>query len=132
MFKENHKFWAFVLLVFAITGLGIVASSLGTDGSRFESINEAQQAILQARLRILELIAVGLIGIAGAAGQSLFRTSENANAMNDILKSTIEGLKQSQPVNDNTTVPKDAAEGARAVANVAEDKAEKIEQRVGG
>ena len=131
MFKMSHKFWAFIILILAITLLGIVATNLGGAGSRFETVNDAQLTLLQARIRILELIAVGLIGIAGAAGQALFRTSENADAMNDILKSTIEGLKRSAPVNDNTNpAPKDAAEAGEQVADAAEHEAEKIREQV--
>lgn len=127
MSRENHKFWAFIVLVVAIVLLGVVATFLGGASSRVEAINDAQLAIMQARIRILELVAVGLIGIAGMAGQALFRTSETAGQMNEILKSTIDGLKKSAPVNELKPVPEDAVNAAKQTAEAAEEKAKQIE-----
>jgi hypothetical protein len=127
MFKEHEKFWAFIALLVSIVGLATVATFLGDRLTGSEAFNDAAAAMLTAKLRILELITVGLIGVAGAAGQALFRTSENANAMNDILKSALEGLKASAPVNDNKPAPQDAVEAASQVASAAEDEATRIQ-----
>jgi hypothetical protein len=126
MSRENHKFWAFIILVLAVVLLGIVATFLGGDSSRIAAVNDAQLAIMQARIRILELIAVGLVGIVGVAAQALFRTSETAGQMNEILKSTIDGLKKSAPIDTPDSSSQSAAEGAKKVADAADKEADKI------
>lgn len=72
VFKEHEKFWAFLALVVAIVGLAYLGTSLGATPTRSDAINEANEATLLARLRILDGAVVGLIGIAGMAAQSLF------------------------------------------------------------
>jgi hypothetical protein len=126
MFKEHEKFWAFMVLIAAVVLLAIVATNLGARLTGSETLNEAAASMLTAKLRILELIAVGLIGIAGAAGQSLFRTNENAKDMNEILRSTIESLAKSQPLNDNQPAPKNVAEAADQVAEAAREEAKEV------
>lgn len=72
-FREHEKFWAFVALIIAIVGLAWLGTSLGENPTRSEVANEANEAALLARLRILDAAVAGLIGIAGMAAQALFR-----------------------------------------------------------
>lgn len=56
MFKEHEKFWAFLMLIFSI----VLMAWMARNGEEHNSLRDA---------------IIGLIGIAGAAGQSLFRHS---------------------------------------------------------
>lgn len=80
--KENQRFWAFVLLVIIIALLAIWGSTLG---DVHNSMNEAELMLTSAKLRLVDGAVVGLIGIAGMAAQSLFRTSETEKKNAEVL-----------------------------------------------
>lgn len=78
MLDRHDKFWAFAMLVGAILLIAITTVLVS-------SVTEIQ-------LRILEKLNDGLLVVLGAAGMALFRTSQNAKEMNEILKHTVERL----------------------------------------
>jgi hypothetical protein len=137
MFKEHEKFWAFTVLILSIVVLSMLAmdAELPIVGKLTQAGMDANQTIMNTRLRIVDAAIVGLVGIAGAAAQSLFHRSETAGQMNDILKSTIEGLKSSRPMHldprDIVFTPdgagtEGAVEAAEEVAEAAQTKADAI------
>ena len=114
-FKDNQKFWAFVVLVVVIAALAIYGSGLG---SKDNNMSEAQMMLTNARLRMVDGAIVGLIGIAGMAAQSLFRTSEtekkNAEALQQLSQKVPpptdpsgEPLGRAQPVDLGAAQPLD-------------------------
>lgn len=77
MFRDHEKFWAFMFLVGAIVLLCLIAAFAGPDTIADTPL---EQSLVGNRLRIIDAAVVGLIGIAGAAGQRLFQqSSENAS-----------------------------------------------------
>jgi len=68
--KEHEKLLAFLLLVAAIIGLTVVATSLGS-----EDRNPATDIVFAAKLRIMDIAIGGLLTITGMAAQALFRVS---------------------------------------------------------
>ena len=98
--RDHEKFWAFLILVMSIMLLALLATAIG--GASKETLSDAQIAVLNSKLRIIDVSIAGLIGIAGMAAQALFRVSqtdkENAVAMTNLVAKMPEAPKPVQPV----------------------------------
>ena len=70
--REHEKFWAFIILVAAILLLALLSTFLGQGPN---AVTDAELAVLNAKLRIIDVSIAGLIGIAGMAAQALFSVS---------------------------------------------------------
>ena len=89
--KEYEKLISFSLILGAICWLAWMASGEQT----FVMVDG--KPISVASGSPLRDVLIGLIGVLGMAGQALFRTSETAGAMNDLLKDMASQLGKSIP-----------------------------------
>jgi len=80
--KEHESFIAFVLLVIAVVGLVIMASTFDAALSN--------DVVAQAKIRILDSAVTGLIAILGMAAQAIFRTSQADKDLAAAAKATAE------------------------------------------
>jgi hypothetical protein len=63
--KDHEKFWSFILLLMAIVGLSLIATSLGSAKD-----SPAEDIVFAAKLRIMDIAIGGLLTIAGMAAQT--------------------------------------------------------------
>jgi hypothetical protein len=105
MLKDHEKFLAFMALLIALVTVAWLAADETTQGSALRDV------------------LIGMIAVLGTAAQGLFRVSETAGQMNDILNSAIDKLGNSQPAKGSADVPKDAKEAAGQVAEAGADAA---------
>lgn len=115
---EARKFWAFCLLLLVIALLAYMSK-----GDTTFVLVDGKPVSVQGG-SILRDAMVGLIAVLGTAAQALFRTSENAAQMNDLLHKAVESLAKSTPQVRET--PDDIKDAAEQVANAATAEAEAI------
>ena len=117
---EARKFWAFCLLLLVIALLAYMSK-----GDTTFVLVDGKPVSVQGG-SILRDAMVGLIAVLGTAAQALFRTSENAAQMNDLLHKAVESLSKSSPPQPSKEIPHDVIEAAEQVANAATNEAEAI------
>lgn len=119
MFKEHEKFWAFALLVGAIVGVAVISTITA--------------GMTDSQARVLEKVNDGLLVVLGAAGLALFRTSETAPAMNELLSKLVDKASNRPATTSTITVGEGAsgeaikaaveAQAAQAAGNTDHSKA---------
>lgn len=95
--REHEKFWAFIVLILSIVLMALIA--------RFTPGTEIASALRDA--------IIGLIGIAGAAGQSLFRSNterELSKALSSSNNGEAKPVKIEQPANQPVPVQEKPAQ----------------------
>lgn len=120
---ENHdKFWAFIALLFSVMTL----AWLSNGATNFVLVDGKPVSVMNGS--ILRDAMVGLIAVLGTAAQALFRQSETAKQMNDLLSRTVDKLGESTPPPPKPAkeVPKNVEEAANQVAEAAVTEAQDI------
>lgn len=120
MFKDHEKFCAFIALLTALVWL----SYMSNDQQQFVMV-DGKPITISGNNPLRDAI-VGIIGILGVAAQALFRVSETAAQMNDLLKSTVEKLGNSFPGKSQAKVPENVQDAANQVADAATAEANTI------
>ncbi len=119
MFKEHEKFLAFLALLISLVWL----SWMSNTQNGFVMV-DGKPVTIAAGTPLRDAI-VGIIGILGMAAQALFRVSETAKEMNELLRTTVEKLGNSTPITKKG-VPEDVKAAADQVAGAAQDEADSI------
>lgn len=138
--KEYEKLLAFALTLGAVCWLAWMAS-----GEQGFVMVDGKPVSIQSGSGLRDVL-IGMVAVLSAGAQALFRASETANAMNDLLQSAVDKLGKSVPAPDPdatttttttttkpgavTDSPSDVAGAADQVADAAQDKADEIGAQV--
>lgn len=106
--KDHEKFWAFLVLIFSIVSLVILASTFNS--------GTAADVVAQGKLRIIDMAVAGLIAIAGMTAQALFRPGATAQENREAGQAVADAMAKNEPISATIINPPSSPIPAEIVA----------------